>query len=281
MFEKEINVLKYLANGINYYTGEKCLSDSILNDPNIRRTLFSICNLLQSNNGNKVKFIAPPDIIENFQYENELNLTQIIDKLSIMYPTMYKANRKLIVKALINKGLLKQETDKNGRINTIATEVAELYGIYNVQKYTNYYHYPYNVVMYNENGQRFILSILKNNFNPTITYSINPPQPSSKKDNEYSKIITVGDTITFVLNNKIEKFKIVSPHIIHKPKWDRSKEGGIGDTIEILANNDGEISSDTPLAKALLGKTINDKFEYKVKNEKFNGTIICINGVFK
>ena len=32
MFEQEICVLKALANGVNYFTGEKCKDDSILND---------------------------------------------------------------------------------------------------------------------------------------------------------------------------------------------------------------------------------------------------------
>ena len=48
MFEQEIQVLKALANGINYFTGEKCNNDSILNDVDIIRTLFNICDQLKN-----------------------------------------------------------------------------------------------------------------------------------------------------------------------------------------------------------------------------------------
>lgn len=44
MFEKEIQVLKALAKGVNYFTGERCKNDSILNDPDIIRTLYEVCD---------------------------------------------------------------------------------------------------------------------------------------------------------------------------------------------------------------------------------------------
>ena len=48
MLEKEIEVLKALANGVNYFTGEKCEDDSVLNDINVVRTLYNVCDYLQN-----------------------------------------------------------------------------------------------------------------------------------------------------------------------------------------------------------------------------------------
>lgn len=46
--------IKSLANGINYFTEEKCEDDSILNDKDIIRTLYEI--------GDQLKNIVPDKI---------------------------------------------------------------------------------------------------------------------------------------------------------------------------------------------------------------------------
>ena len=78
MFEQEIQILKALANGINYFTEEKCEDDSILNDKDIIRTLYEICDQLKNIVPDKIKkseFICPYNIVDKFEYEEELSLT--------------------------------------------------------------------------------------------------------------------------------------------------------------------------------------------------------------
>lgn len=78
MFEQEIQILKALANGINYFTEEECEDDSILNDKDIIRTLYEICDQLKNIVPDKIKkseFICPYNIVDKFEYEEELSLT--------------------------------------------------------------------------------------------------------------------------------------------------------------------------------------------------------------
>ena len=64
MFEQEIQVLKALAKGVNYFTGERCKNDSILNDPDIIRTLYEVCDRLTNVIPEKIRkyeFVCPYD----------------------------------------------------------------------------------------------------------------------------------------------------------------------------------------------------------------------------
>lgn len=161
MFKHEIKILKALANGTNYFTGEICENDSILNDPNIIRTLYNICDELENIKIKKNEFIYPLDIEEKFPYENELCITKITEKISKLYPDMKKINYKLITEQLIQNGILERIIDKNGKNITIAKDNAKEYGIYNVSK-INAYGVQYNSVTYDINGQKYVLSLLKN-----------------------------------------------------------------------------------------------------------------------
>lgn len=164
MFEQEIQVLKALAKGVNYFTGERCENDSILNDPDIIRTLYEVCDRLTNVIPKKIRkyeFVCPYDLDEKFEYENEMNMTQIINKISSLYPNMKKLKHSQISDILIKRGLLEKIVDRNGKNKTLATDMAKQYGIYNVQK-TSMYGQTYQVVTYNRDGQKYILSLLKN-----------------------------------------------------------------------------------------------------------------------
>lgn len=78
-----------------------------------------------------------------------------------MYPDMKKLKYKQISDILIQQGLLQKEVDKNGKYKIEATDKANQYGIYNVQK-TSIYGQTYQVVTYNKVGQKYVLSLLKN-----------------------------------------------------------------------------------------------------------------------
>lgn len=163
MFEQEIQILKALANGINYFTGEKCEDDSILNDKDIIRTLYDICDQLKNIVPDKIKkseFICPFDIVDKFEYKDELSLTKILEKIANLYPNMKKLKHTQISNILTQNGLIEKSTDKDGKSRTLATASAELYGIYNVQR-TSKYGQTYQAVMYNKTGQKYILSLLK------------------------------------------------------------------------------------------------------------------------
>ncbi len=164
MFEQEIQVLKALAKGVNYFTGERCKSDGILNDPDIIRTLYDVCEQLKNVIPEKIRkseFVCPYDIEEKFEYENEMNMTNIINKISALYPDMKKLKYTQISDILIKRGLLEKIVDREGKNKTRATDQAKQYGIYNVQK-SNMYGQTYQVVTYNKDGQKYILSMLKN-----------------------------------------------------------------------------------------------------------------------
>ena len=91
MFKKEIEFLKALANGVNVFTGEQCENDSILNDPNIIRSLFALCdrlNDISNDSSSKDDFKTPQDLKEKFQYEDEMNLTSILKQINQLYPNM-------------------------------------------------------------------------------------------------------------------------------------------------------------------------------------------------
>ena len=163
MFEQEIQVIKALANGVNYFTGEKCKNDCILNDAEIVRMLYKLCDQLKNIIPQQIKkseFICPLDIEEQFEYEEEMNMTNIINKISLLYPDMKKPKFSQLVECLIQKGLLEKISDKNGKSKTLATDKARQFGIYNVQK-TSIYGQTYQVVTYNKSGQRYVLSLLK------------------------------------------------------------------------------------------------------------------------
>ena len=163
MFEEERQILKALANGVNYFTGEKCDSDSILNDTNIVRALYSVCDILENVTTKKIskaEFICPPDIMENFEYENEMHLTHFIKKIEAMYPDSKKLKFNDITEMLIQKGVLEKSKGKDGAIRTIATELGKDFGIYNVKR-SSMYGKTYNVVIYNKLGQQYLLTLLK------------------------------------------------------------------------------------------------------------------------
>lgn len=163
MFDQEIQVIKALANGVNYFTGEVCKDESILNHPKIIRTLYEVCEALSSITPEKIKktdFVCPYDIEENFEYEDELSLTRIIERIGNLYPNMKKLKYTEVAAILIQKGILKKTSDDQGKSATVATEFAEQYGIYNATKTTQYGR-DYNVIMYNKVGQRYVLAALK------------------------------------------------------------------------------------------------------------------------
>ncbi len=163
MFEQEIQVLKALANGVNFFTGEKCENDSILNNADIIRTLYKVCDELENfvpENMKKSDFVCPFDIEEKFEYEEEMTVTKIIDKISTLYPNMKKIKRNLISDLLVQKGILKRVECNDGKIKNIATELASQYGIYNVDR-ISVFGRTYQVVTYNKLGQKYVLSLLK------------------------------------------------------------------------------------------------------------------------
>ena len=163
MFEREIQVLKALANGVNYFTGEQCKDNCILNDAKIIRTLYEVCEHLKDFKPPKVKkgdFVCPFDIDEKFEFEDELNLTKIIQKISDMYPNMTKIKYAQITEPLLQQGLLKKVVGEDGKNKTVATEQAAQFGIFNMEK-TTAYGQTYQVVTYNQVGQRLVLSIIK------------------------------------------------------------------------------------------------------------------------
>ncbi len=163
MYEQEIKFLKALANGVNCFTGEKCDNGCILNDADVVRTLYKVCDVLENVVPEKLKkfdFVCPSDIEQKFEYENELSLSKILGKISDMYPESKKLKYKDVAGMLINKGIL-QQIQINGQTKTVASALAENYGIFNTKKQSAFGQ-VYEVVSYNQTGQKFVLQVIKN-----------------------------------------------------------------------------------------------------------------------
>lgn len=163
MYEKEAAIIKALAEGVNYFTGEKAEDDSVLNDVNVIRALFRVYDLFKSITPEKIKkteFVCPPDIEEKFEYEKALTMTGIRTKISLLYPGIKMLKNKQMMGLLIQKGLLERVVKENGYYKTVATENATQFGICNEER-TSMYGRNYQVIVYNPTGQKLVLSLLK------------------------------------------------------------------------------------------------------------------------
>lgn len=163
MYEKETAVIKALAEGVNYFTGEKADRDSILNDADVIRTLFRVYDILKSISPEKIKkteFMCPHDIEEKFEYEKALTLTGIRSKISLLYPGIKMFRNKRLTELLIQKGLLEKVVTEKGSLKTVATAKAKQFGISNEER-TSIYGMTYQAIVYDPNGQKLVLSLLK------------------------------------------------------------------------------------------------------------------------
>lgn len=166
MYKTEIQILKMLANGINYFTGERCESDSILNDVNISRTLFNVCEILQSSKKKTSKkngddFVFYDSILTDFPYENRyISLTELLRKIGILHPLGQKPRFNFVADLLMSAGMLENVVDNSGSQKKMATAAAADFGIRNLEK-VSINGYPYSLVGYNEQGQRYVLEALK------------------------------------------------------------------------------------------------------------------------
>lgn len=163
MFEKETAVIKALAEGVNYFTGEKAENDSILNDANVIRALFRVYDILKNITPEKIKkteFICPHNIEEKFGYEKALTMTGIRTKISLLYPGIKMFKNKQLTELLIQRGLLERVITEKGTLKTVATENAKQFGIYNEER-TTMYGSTYQAIVYDPNGQKLALSLLK------------------------------------------------------------------------------------------------------------------------
>lgn len=179
MYEQEIQVLKALANGVNYFTGEKCDDDCILNDVKIVRTLYNVCDHLNSSapipanqfehvpaknaecvRTSKTKFVCPPDLLDRFEYGNELSLLKIIYRIARLYPQMYAIRHADLTNALIEKGLLAKIDDKDDSYRLVPTEFGQQNGIRTIARTTKYGRH-YETVVFDPNGQKLVLTIIK------------------------------------------------------------------------------------------------------------------------
>lgn len=163
MFEEEISILSALANGVNYFTGEKCADDSILNDVNIIRTLFNVCEKLKKMTPDRIKktdFRYDVSILDNFKFENRIiSLTEILNKVAQLTPMMKKIKYSQAFEVLNRKGILIKKQDDTGETRTIATDFAKQFGIFNMHKESSYGK-KYTTVGYDINGQKYVVSIL-------------------------------------------------------------------------------------------------------------------------
>ena len=164
MFDEDIEFLTALANGVNYFTGERCESDSVLNDINVVRALFNLRDklaMIKPNNVKKVEFQFTDEIVNNFDFEDKkITLSEIVRKIAKAAPMMKKIKYGQIFDVLSEKGLVEKRIDVNGSSKGYATEKAIEFGITNIDK-VSVYGKKYTSIVYDRKGQEFVLSILK------------------------------------------------------------------------------------------------------------------------
>ncbi len=162
---ENIEILKCLIRGINPFTGEICEKDSILNDSNVIRALFEICDELQNRKirkNNKTGFsLANITIDESVLPDRQISISEILRIISKQLPeNMNRPTFSQVSTVLINRNLMAEEI-KDGKKHKYATEQASSFGITNQHRVSST-GVHYDVVVFDRNGQLYVLDILKN-----------------------------------------------------------------------------------------------------------------------
>ena len=95
--------------------------------------------------------------------------------------------------------------------------------------------------------------------------------------------LSIGDCFTALLNGERISYRILPIFKDYEPAWTgvTSKHGKRykykENTNYSSSPNNGSISEDSPLAKAVLNKKIGDSFSYSVDAIKYSGKILDIN----
>lgn len=167
--ERAKNFILQLAKGINPLTGEIIDGDCIINDINISRELFCTYNVLQDLTYTKRK--RNSNCYEEYVYDEEkmskakispypISLSLIIKNVKDAYEYKCKLSFQMLTELLVEEGILEENPQGNPRHKS--TDIAMQYGIFNENIVS--YKRSYMCTLYNEDGQKYVYSLLKKYF---------------------------------------------------------------------------------------------------------------------
>lgn len=105
-----------------------------------------------------------------------------------------------------------------------------------------------------------------------------PKTPSSKTSNLGP--IAIGDTVTVIIDHEEIEFTILKSYAEYKTYWTGNIKKPLENQTVITSdanyNDNKTISEDSPLAQAVLGKKLNELFEFESQGEFSTGKIVYI-----
>lgn len=168
-------ILEKMANGINPINGEPINDESFLQDPRMIRCLFFISGVLQeviNSNGKVLKSTKP----QSFSITKEEKMQVVIPDRNIGITEFTKCinsvidlnrSKKLspveVNKQLKKMGILGEEITEKGNKRTVINEKSKEYGI--EMESRNFNGKIYDVVVFNEEGKKFLLENLEDILN--------------------------------------------------------------------------------------------------------------------
>lgn len=161
-------IIETLANGVNYFTGEEAGEDDIVNDVRIVRALFTANEVLNEAIGKqkpkrerqypKPIFVYDEEIIKNVKISSRpISLSEIVRNILVAYNFECRLTYYMVAEILYREGILEYNEDGSPRYK--ANENAKRYGVWSQYVYRR--HGERLQTFYDENGQRFVLEILK------------------------------------------------------------------------------------------------------------------------
>lgn len=164
------NFIDKLANGINPLDDTPVKKDDVVNNVRLTRCFFFVSDILRQviENGGaepkrkkkstKLAFYLSPDQLADFVYSNKpVSISEIATRLNELRDTedMKKINHRHLTSWLIEIGMLKEETDVNGKTVKRPTENGNELGIFIDERQGR--SGEYIVTVYNLNAQAFII----------------------------------------------------------------------------------------------------------------------------
>lgn len=162
-------VIENLANGVNIFTGEMAKDDDIINDVKISRCLFYVNELLKDlmNDSMEPKkqkrirksaFVYDEAIVSKVTIEQRgISLSQIAMNITVAYEGKCKVVFNDLASLLYKKGILIDHDAKTPKLK--AAPAAKELGIWSELIHAS--SGDRLQTFYNENGQRYVLSILQ------------------------------------------------------------------------------------------------------------------------
>jgi|AGTN01.1.fsa_nt_gi hypothetical protein len=166
--------IKKLAKGINPLTDEEVREDTVVNEVRLSRCFFYIGEVLEKliKSGGEIgsaKKAKPKrteeikideDFIKKYSFKSRpVSLSVILQALNSINPAMKKIKFKDVSQILYDKGIL-VDNPVSSRPKRVASDSAAGFGIYNEQKISAT-RGEYTAVLYNEEGQRKLLEMLR------------------------------------------------------------------------------------------------------------------------